>query len=141
MDINSLERFVVVQEKMYPIVMKEIQNGQKETHWMWYIFPQLRGLGMSSMAHIYGLSGLEEAKAYLEHPWLSGRLQELCVALLHHKDKSAYEIFGDLDEMKLKSSMTLFALTSEDYTIFDQVLEQFFNSEMDELTVRLINES
>jgi uncharacterized protein (DUF1810 family) len=68
MDINSLERFVVVQEKMYPIVMKEIQNGQKETHWMWYIFPQLRGLGMSSMAHIYGLSGLEEAKAYLEHP-------------------------------------------------------------------------
>ena len=141
MDINSLERFVVVQEKMYPIVMKEIQNGQKETHWMWYIFPQLRGLGMSSMAHIYGLSGLEEAKAYLEHPWLSGRLQELCVALLHHKDKSAYEIFGDLDEMKLKSSMTLFALTSEDYTIFDQMLEQFFNGEMDELTVRLINES
>jgi uncharacterized protein (DUF1810 family) len=141
MDINSLERFVAVQEKMYPIVMKEIQKGQKETHWMWYIFPQLRGLGMSSMAHIYGLSGLEEAKAYLEHPWLSGRLQELCVALLHHKDKSAYEIFGDLDEMKLKSSMTLFALTSEDYTIFDQVLEQFFNGEMDELTVRLINES
>lgn len=141
MDINSLERFVAVQEKMYPIVMKEIQNGQKETHWMWYIFPQLRGLGMSSMAHIYGLSGLEEAKAYLEHPWLSGRLQELCVALLHHKDKSAYEIFGDLDEMKLKSSMTLFALTSEDYTIFDQVLEQFFSGEMDELTVRLINES
>jgi uncharacterized protein (DUF1810 family) len=141
MDINSLERFVAVQEKMYPIVMKEIQNGQKETHWMWYIFPQLRGLGMSSMAHIYGLSGLEEAKAYLEHPWLSGRLQELCVALLHHKDKSAYEIFGDLDEMKLKSSMTLFALTSEDYTIFDQVLEQFFYGEMDELTVRLINES
>ena len=141
MDINSLERFVAVQEKKYPIVMKEIQNGQKETHWMWYIFPQLRGLGMSSMAHIYGLSGLEDAKAYLEHPWLSGRLQELCMALLHHKDKSAYEIFGDLDEMKLKSSMTLFALTSEDYTIFDQVLEQFFNGEMDELTVRLINES
>jgi uncharacterized protein (DUF1810 family) len=139
MDINSLERFVVVQEKMYPIVMKEIQNGQKETHWMWYIFPQLRGLGMSSMAHIYGLSGLEEAKAYLEHPWLSGRLQELCVALLHHKDKSAYEIFGDIDSMKLKSSMTLFALTSEDYTMFDQVLECFFNGEMDEVTVKLIN--
>ena len=108
---------------------------------MWYIFPQLRGLGISSMAHIYGISGLEEAIAYLEHPWLSGRLYELCVALLHHKDKSAYEIFGDIDAMKLKSSMTLFALTSEDYTIFDQVLEQFFNGEMDELTVRLINES
>ena len=141
MDINSLDRFVEVQEKMYPIAMKEIQNGQKETHWMWYIFPQLRGLGMSAMAHIYGLSGLEEAKTYLEHPWLSGRLYELCVALLHHKDKSANEIFGDLDAMKLKSSMTLFALTNEEYTIFDQVLEQFFDGEMDEITVRIINES
>lgn len=139
MDINSLERFVEVQEKMYPIAMKEIQNGQKETHWMWYIFPQLRGLGMSSMAHTYGVSGLEEARAYLEHPWLSGRLYELCVALLRHKDKSAYEIFGDIDEMKLKSSMTLFALTSEDYTIFDEVLEHFFGGEMDEVTVKLIN--
>ena len=139
MDINSLDRFVEVQEKMYPIAMKEIQNGQKETHWMWYIFPQLRGLGMSAMAHIYGISGLEEAKAHLEHPWLSGRLYELCVALLHHKDKSANEIFGDLDAMKLKSSMTLFALTNEDYTIFDQVLEQFFDGEMDEVTIKLIN--
>ena len=83
----------------------------------------------------------EGTKAYLEHPWLSGRLYELCVALLHHKDKSANEIFGDLDAMKLKSSMTLFALTSEDYTIFDQVLDQFFDGEMDEITVRIINES
>ena len=139
MDINSLDRFVEVQEKMYPIAMKEIQNGQKETHWMWYIFPQLRGLGMSAMAHIYGISGLEEAKAYLEHPWLSGRLQELCVALLHHKDKTAYEIFGDIDAMKLCSSMTLFALISEDYTIFDEVLEVFFYGEMDEVTVEMIN--
>lgn len=139
MDINSLDRFVKAQEKMYPIAMKEIQNGKKLSHWMWYIFPQLRGLGTSSMAHIYGISGLEEAKAYLEHPWLSGRLYELCVALLKHKDKSAIEIFGDIDSMKLKSSMTLFALTSEDYSMFDQVLEYFFNGEMDEVTVKLIN--
>jgi uncharacterized protein (DUF1810 family) len=141
MDINSLERFVEAQEKMYSTAMKEIQNGKKCSHWMWYIFPQLRGLGRSSMAHIYGISGLEEAIAYLEHPWLSGRLYELCVALLHHKNKSAYEIFGGIDAMKLKSSMTLFALTSEDYTIFDQVLEQFFDGEMDEVTVNLINKS
>jgi uncharacterized protein (DUF1810 family) len=141
MDINSLERFVEAQEKMYSTAMKEIQNGKKRSHWMWYIFPQLRGLGRSSMAHVYGISGLEEARAYLEHPWLSGRIYELCVALLHHKDKSAYEIFGDIDAMKLKSSMTLFALTSEDYTIFDQVLEQFFDGEMDEVTVNLINKS
>jgi uncharacterized protein (DUF1810 family) len=139
MDINSLERFVEAQERTYQVALSEVYNGKKRTHWMWYIFPQLRGLGRSSMAHIYGISGLEEAKAYLNHPWLSGRLHELCMALLHHKDKSAYEIFGDIDSMKLKSSMTLFALTSEDYTMFDQVLECFFNGEMDEVTVKLIN--
>jgi uncharacterized protein (DUF1810 family) len=141
MDINPLDRFIKAQEKMYPTAMKEIQEGKKRSHWMWYIFPQLRGLGTSSMAHTYGIIDLDEAKAYLEHPWLSGRLYELCVSLLQHKDKSAYEIFGDIDEMKLKSSMTLFSLTSEDYTIFDQVLEQFFGGEMDEVTVSLINES
>jgi uncharacterized protein (DUF1810 family) len=141
MDINSLDRFVKAQERMYQVALKEIREGQKRSHWMWYIFPQLRGLGTSSMAHTYGIIDLDEAKAYLEHPWLSGRLYELCVSLLQHKDKSAYEIFGDIDEMKLKSSMTLFALTSEDYTIFDQVLEQFFGGEMDEVTVSLINES
>ena len=141
MDINSLDRFVKAQERMYQVALKEIREGQKRSHWMWYIFPQLRGLGTSSMAHTYGISGLDEAKAYLEHPWLSGRLYELCVSLLQHKDKSAYDIFGDIDEMKLKSSMTLFALTSENYTIFDQVLEQFFEGEMDEVTVSLINES
>ena len=140
MDINSLDRFVQAQEKMYPVAMQEIQEGKKRSHWMWYIFPQLRGLGSSSMAHIYGLSGLEEAKAYLEHPWLSGRLYELCVALLQHKDKSANEIFGKIDAMKLKSSMTLFSLASgEKYTMFDQVLECFYDGEMDEATVRLIN--
>ena len=127
MDINSLDRFIVAQEKMYPIALKELKSGKKRSHWMWYIFPQLRGLGRSSMAHTYGISGFDEAKAYLEHPVLSERIYELCGVLLEHKDKSAYEIFGDIDEMKLKSYMTLFALTSEDYTIFDQVLEQFFN--------------
>ena len=104
---------------MYPTAMKEIQEGKKRSHWMWYIFPQLRGLGTSSMAHVYGISVLAEAKAYLEYPVLSERLYDLCGALLEHKDKSAVEIFGDIDEMKLKSSMTLFALTDENYTIFD----------------------
>ena len=141
MDINSLERFVKAQERMYQVALKEIREGKKRSHWMWYIFPQLRGLGTSSMAHTYGISGLDEAKAYLEHPWLSGRLYELCVALLHHRDKSAYEIFGSIDAIKLKSSMTLFALASEEYSFFDQVLECFFDGEMDELTVKLINES
>ena len=139
MDFNSLDRFVQAQTLMYSTTLKEIQNGKKRSHWMWYMFPQLRGLGMSSMAHLYGISGLGEAKAYLAHPVLSGRLYELCGELLKHKDKTALEIFGDIDEMKLKSSMTLFALTSEDYTIFDEVLECFFDGEMDEVTVKIIN--
>ena len=139
MDFNSLDRFVQAQTLMYPSVLKQIQNGKKTSHWMWFMFPQLRGLGTSTMAHLYGISGLGEAKAYLAHPVLSGRLYELCGELLKHNDKTALEIFGDIDEMKLKSSMTLFALTSEDYTIFDEVLECFFNGEMDEVTVNLIN--
>ena len=139
MDINSLDRFVQAQTLMYPSVLKQMQNGKKTSHWMWFMFPQLRGLGTSTMAHLYGISGLGEAKAYLAHPVLSGRLYELCSELLKRKDKTALEIFGDIDEMKLKSSMTLFALTSEDYTIFDEVLEHFFGGEMDEVTVKLIN--
>lgn len=139
MDINSLERFVQAQTLMYKVTLDEIRAGKKYSHWMWYMFPQLRGLGRSGMAHMYGISGLDEAKAYLKHPLLSERLYELCGALLEHKDKSAYEIFGDIDAIKLKSSMTLFALTSEEYTIFNQVLEQFFDGQMDEITLKLIN--
>ena len=139
MDTALLNRFIEAQEDTYSTALKEIKEGCKNSHWMWYIFPQLRGLGMTSISRYYGILNLDEAKAYLEHPTLSGRLYEICNALLQHKDKTAYEIFGDIDEMKLKSSMTLFALTSKDYTIFDQVLEQFFEGEMDEVTVKLIN--
>ena len=139
MDINALERFVKAQTNTYEVAMNEIKNGRKRTHWMWFTFPQLRSLGMSSISRYYGLENFDEAKAYLAHPMLSGRLYELCGELLKHKDKTALEIFGDIDEMKLKSSMTLFALTSEDYTIFDEVLEHFFSGEMDEVTVKLIN--
>ena len=93
MDINSLERFVKAQENVFHIAMEELMRGKKQSHWMWFMFPQLRGLGTSAMAHIYGLSGLEEAIAYLEHPTLSERLLELCGALLRHKDKTACEIY------------------------------------------------
>ena len=89
MDFNSLDRFVQAQTLMYPSVLKQIQNGKKTSHWMWFMFPQLRGLGTSTMAHLYGISGLGEAKAYLAHPVLSGRLYELCGELLKHKDKTA----------------------------------------------------
>ena len=139
MDINSLERFVEAQAKTYEIALNEIKNGKKRTHWMWFIFPQLRGLGTSNMAHIYGISGLDEAKAYLEHPVLSERLYEICDELLKHKDKTAFEIFGDIDEMKLKSSMTLFSLASEDHSIFDEVLEYFFDGKKDVITISILN--
>ena len=139
MDINSLDRFVQAQTLMYPSVLKQMQNGKKTSHWMWFMFPQLRGLGTSFMAHTYGISGLDEATRYLEHPVLSGRLRELCGELLKHKGKNVVEILGDTDSMKLRSSMTLFSLTSEDYTIFNEVLEAFFDGEMDEVTVRLVN--
>ena len=139
MNINSLERFIQAQALMYPVALEEIKSAKKQSHWMWYMFPQLRGLGTSFMAHTYGISDLGEATRYLEHPVLSGRLRELCGELLKHKGKSAAQIFGDADAIKLRSSMTLFALTSEDYTIFDEVLEAFFDGEMDEMTVDLIN--
>ena len=139
MDIHSLDRFVQAQALTYQSALKEIKNGKKRSHWMWFMFPQLRGLGTSTMAHAYGISDLDEAKAYLAHPVLSGRLCELCGELLKHKDKTALEIFGDIDEMKLKSSMTLFALASEDCTVFDEVLACFFDGKMDEATIKLIN--
>ena len=139
MDINSLDRFVQAQTLMYPVAIKEIENGKKQSHWMWFMFPQLRGLGTSAMAHIYGISGLEEAIAYLEHPTLSGRLLELCGALLRHKDKTACEIFGHIDAMKLCSSMTIFTLTSEEYTIFDEIIDMFFDGKMDLLTLEMVN--
>lgn len=123
---------------MYPIALKEIQNGEKESHWMWYIFPQLRGLGRSQMAYAYGINGLEEAKAYLAHPMLSARLIEISEALLTHKEKDIYDIMGDIDDMKLLSSMTLFALISEDGSVFHQVLDCFYDGEMDEYTLRII---
>ena len=139
MDINSLERFVEAQERMYAIALEEIKNGEKQSHWMWYIFPQIRGLGMSSMAHIYGIDGLDEAKAYLDHPTLSVRLFEISEALLKHKKKRPEAIFGYTDAMKLRSSMTLFALVSEDDSVFHKVLQAFYNGEMDELTIKLAN--
>ena len=138
MDTNSLDRFLEAQERMYETALKEIKNGEKESHWMWYIFPQLRGLGKSRMAYAYGINGLEEAKAYLAHPVLSSRLIEISEALLEHKDQDIEDILGDIDAMKLRSSMTLFALVSEYDSVFHKVLNQFYDSRKDMHTIELI---
>ena len=141
MDINSLDRFLEAQERMYPVALKEIQNGEKESHWMWYIFPQLRGLGKSRMAYAYGINGLEEAKAYLAHPVLSARLIEITVALLQHQDIIIEDLIGDLDVKKLHSCMTLFSLICDGHSVFHQVLDCFYDGEMDKKTISMISAS
>ena len=138
MDVNSLDRFLEAQDGMYQTALSEIKKGSKRSHWMWFIFPQLRGLGRSKMSYVFGINGVEEAKEYLAHPVLSARLIEITEALLTHKDKSALKIMGDIDDMKLKSSMTLFAIISEEGSVFHQVLDGFYNGEMDKATLRLL---
>ena len=137
MDSNSLNRFIKAQEYMYKTALEEMKKGKKESHWIWYIFPQLRGLGYSPKTYTYGINGLEEAKAYLEHPVLSARLIEITEALLTHRGKDIEDIMGDIDALKLRSSMTLFALISEPNSVFHRVLEVFYDSKMDELTLKL----
>ena len=138
MDICSLNRFLEAQKIMYETALEEIKKGEKESHWIWYIFPQLRGLGYSPKAYTYGIDGLEEAKAYLEHPVLSARLIEITEALLTHRGKDIEDIMGDIDALKLRSSMTLFALISEPKSVFHRVLEVFYDSKMDEMTLGLL---
>ena len=134
----DLKRFADAQKRSYETAREEIRRGRKRSHWMWYIFPQLRGLGRSQMAYVYGINGLEEAKAYLEHPDLSARLIEITEALLEHKDQDIEDILGDIDAMKLRSSMTLFALISEGDSIYHNVLDCFYNGKTDSYTIELI---
>jgi uncharacterized protein (DUF1810 family) len=125
---DSLDRFVDAQESVYEIALEEIRSGEKQTHWMWYIFPQMKGLGKSHNAKFYGISDHKEAKAYLNHPVLGRRLREITSALLNLKVGNINEVLGKLDAMKLKSSMTMFDLACPD-DIFERVLIRFFNDE------------
>ena len=136
----NLERFLKAQESSYDIALQELNDGRKRSHWMWYIFPQLKALGYSETALYYGIADMEEAKSYLAHPILKARLVACCEAILLHKDKSALRILGDIDAMKLKSSMTLFALTSdEENSVFHQVLTQFYDGKMDAKTKEILS--
>ena len=112
-DKFDLARFVSAQREMFEVALSELRRGKKESHWMWFIFPQLSGLGRSEMAAYYGIKNLEEARAYLKHPVLGLRLIECCTALLSVSGKSASEVMGYLDDLKLKSSMTLFAQVAD----------------------------
>ena len=131
----DLVRFKRAQARDYDIALREIRSGRKRSHWMWYIFPQVRGLGHSSMADYYGLDGREEARAYLADPMLGPRLLTISEALLELEDKDAARVFGFPDVLKLRSCMTLFAAVSEEGSVFHRVLDAYYHGEKDELTM------
>ena len=134
-------RFVSAQEGVYEKALKEIRSGLKESHWMWFVFPQIDGLGSSDMARLYAIRSLEEARAYLAHPVLGMRLIECADAMLSIDGKSALEIFGFPDDLKLKSSMTLFETASQETSIFRTVLERFYAGEICKKTLRILQAS
>jgi len=135
---SDLSRFLFAQEGIYDIALSELRRGRKETHWMWFIFPQLAGLGHSAMARRYAIRDIGEAKAFLEDPVLGPRLVGCCQILLSIKGKTASQIFGDPDDLKLRSSMTLFALAEEPGSIFEEVLARYFGGGKDRLTLELM---
>ena len=126
--------FILAQTKKYDKALSEIKRGQKRTHWMWFIFPQLRALGMSDMALKYGIADLFEAKEYLAHPILGARLVEISAELLKLSVNDPEVIFGDIDALKLHSSMTLFSLVAEENSVFHKVLQKFYSGQPDPKT-------
>ena len=133
-DPFSLQRFVDAQSQTYDQALAELRAGQKRTHWMWFVFPQAAGLGRSGMAQRFALSGLDEARAYLAHPVLGRRLIESARALTALDVDDPAAVMGAVDAMKLKSSMTLFALAAPDEPVFREVLDHYFAGELDEET-------
>jgi uncharacterized protein (DUF1810 family) len=138
LDSYDLKRFVEAQKRDYAIALDEISQGQKHSHWMWYIFPQIKGLGHSYIAQKYSILNAEEASTYLAHLVLGTRLIECCEVLISLDGYTASEIFGYPDDLKLKSSMTLFASVSEGDSVFNQVIEKYFDGEIDMNTVNLL---
>ncbi|MDR0337693.1 MAG: DUF1810 domain-containing protein [Planctomycetaceae bacterium] len=136
---ESLERFIEAQSEDYQLALSEIESGVKRTHWMWFIFPQIAGLGLSTTSQFYAIRDLEEATAYLRHEILGTRLIEISAALLQLPTNNAHQIFGSPDDMKLQSSMTLFSLVESTPPIFQKVLDKFFNGEPDQKTIQLLN--
>jgi uncharacterized protein (DUF1810 family) len=135
----NLERFIKVHSENYLIALNEIRNGQKNGHWMWYVFPQLRGLGKSYNSEYYGIEGIEETRAYLAEPILRSHLLEISEALLNVTGKSIDEIFDCIDKMKLRSSMTLFAKADPNSEIYLAILDKYFDGKFDDKTIGLLN--
>ncbi len=137
-DPYDLDRFVRAQEGIFETALSELRAGRKSTHWMWYVFPQLAGLGRSPASRQYSISTLAEAGAYLRHPVLGPRLVACVEAVLAIEGRSAHEIFGSPDDRKLRSSITLFAVVSPPGSVFHRLLETYFRGEPDARTLRLL---
>lgn len=138
MDMSKcIDRFLEPQKTAYPVALEEVRNGRKGSHWMWYIFPQLRGLGQSTAAWYYGIADLQEASAYLAHPVLGGHLREITQASLELPESDPTKLFGWPDNMKFHSCMTLFAMVSGD-DLFIRALNKFFDGQKDSLTMGML---
>ena len=138
MDPFHLARFVQAQERDYEQALSEIKAGRKQSHWMWYIFPQLEGLGSSPMSQHYAIRSADEARAYVAHPVLGPRLTACAEAALQIEGRSAYDIFGSPDDIKLRSCATLFAAVSPGGSVFHRVIAKYFDGREDERTLQLL---
>ena len=136
-DPFDLDRFVQAQNRDYDTALVELRNGRKHSHWMWYIFPQFEGLGSSAMSSRYAIKSVAEARAYLGHPVLGQRVRECAEAVLSISGGSAREIFGSPDDLKLRSSATLFAVVSPDGSVFHRILDRYFEGRQDAPTLEL----
>ena len=137
-DSHNLNRFVEAQKVDYEQALAEVKSGRKQSHWMWYVFPQFDGLGSTSTSQKYSIKSVAEAKAYLSHPTLGSRLIAIATAALGVEGRSAYKIFESPDDMKLKSCATLFAHVSPDGSVFEQILDKFFQGDRDLKTLSLL---
>jgi uncharacterized protein (DUF1810 family) len=140
MDQYNLNRFIEAQMVTYEGAMLELARGRKDSHWVWYIFPQIEGLGNSDTIKLYAIKSLEEGRAYLKHPVLGPRLIKACEILLSLKDASMDEVMGFPDDLKLLSSMTLFEALADSNSIFTKVIDVYFEDERDEISLKLIKE-
>jgi uncharacterized protein (DUF1810 family) len=133
-----LDRFVDAQAPVYDQALTELRAGQKRSHWMWFVFPQIASLGQSATSRAYAIQSLDEARAYLAHPVLGVRYRECCQALMNAREKSARDIFGTPDDLKFCSSLTLFAEAAPDEVLFYNLLEKYFDGDADEATLELL---
>lgn len=137
-DKYNLERFISAQDKCYDVVLNELRNGKKQTHWMWYTFPQITGLGKSEISQYYAIKSIDEAKEYMNNPILNKRMKEVCNILLSLNSNNPEKIFGYIDSLKLKSSMTLFNEILKEESIFKDMLNKYFDCKKDINTIAIL---